>query len=245
MLTLKEKWRQLPWGPSPWPGTKEEAAAEGVAKYYPNPRLESCDKHGPSVLFFDEEGVPSNGLHSVRFTATGIWGCCAHPDAVEAFNAAQSAGMPTTPGEAHAAGLDFYWSPLAGKYCGHVGMKTLSGKCYACEMERAAARNTPRQQAISRGETWYQPEPGDLCKNGHNAPRRVSNGSCKECEKTTARPAPIWKENPDLIISLEDAKAAGLTVYRTGKPCRRGHASWRYISNGGCLVCMGKIDETR
>lgn len=244
MLTLKERYRQLPWGASPWPGTKEEALTENVAKYFPNPRLESCDRHGPFVIIGSDphDGGPLFGSHAVRFTATGIWGCCAHPDAVAAYNAALAAGLPVSVSDAHAAGLDFYWTPQAGRYCGHVGMRTLDGKCYTCEMERVAARNTPRQRAISAGEIWYQPEPGDTCKNGHNAPRRVSNGSCKECESAAARPAPVWKENPDMVISKEDAAAAGLSTYRTGEPCKRGHTSWRYVSNGGCLVCMGKID---
>lgn len=242
MLTLKERYRLLPWGQSPWPGTKADALKEKTAKYYPDPRLESCGRHGPCVIVGSDprDGGPLFGSHSVRFTSTGVWGCCSIRDSLEAYNAALSTGLPKSAGEANAAGLDFYWAPFPGKYCGHVGMKTLSGACYQCEMEKADRPKSPRQVAKDKGEIWYQPEPGDLCLNGHNAPRRVNNGSCMTCEGYEPKPAPIWKTSPDLIISREDAKARGLTVYRTGQPCKRGHADWRYVSNGGCLVCMGK-----
>lgn len=244
MLTLKERYRLLPWGQSPWPGTKDDALNEKTAKYYPDPRIESCDRHGPNVIIlFSDEGAPIYGNHVVRFTSTGIWGCCAIRDSVEAYNAALATGLPKSVGEANAAGLDFYWVPLPGKYCGHIGMKTLSGSCYQCETARQEARRTPRQQAITNGETWYQPESGELCKNGHNAPRRISNGSCRECEVRCKadNTSPIWRTSPDLIISREDAKTRGLMVYRTGQPCKRGHSSFRYISTGNCLECMGRI----
>lgn len=39
------------------------------------------------------------------------------------------------------------------------------------------------------------------------------------------------------LISLHDAKAEGLKRYFTGKPCRYGHVSERFVSNAGCLEC--------
>lgn len=35
------------------------------------------------------------------------------------------------------------------------------------------------------------------------------------------------------------ARAAGLRTFDTGQPCKNGHNSARYTSNGGCLECMG------
>jgi hypothetical protein len=32
-------------------------------------------------------------------------------------------------------------------------------------------------------------------------------------------------------------RKAGFTQYRTGDPCRRGHAGWRYVSIGTCVQC--------
>jgi len=42
-----------------------------------------------------------------------------------------------------------------------------------------------------------------------------------------------------------DAAAAGLKVFNTGKPCRRGHNSDRYVSNGSCIACLMEDQEAR
>lgn len=39
------------------------------------------------------------------------------------------------------------------------------------------------------------------------------------------------------VISRAEAKAAGLTRYFTGKPCKNGHLSARVASNAQCLEC--------
>lgn len=39
------------------------------------------------------------------------------------------------------------------------------------------------------------------------------------------------------IISYVDAKAKGLKRYFTGKPCKRGHMSERFVSHCGCIEC--------
>ena len=40
------------------------------------------------------------------------------------------------------------------------------------------------------------------------------------------------------IINRQEAKAAGLDKYFTGKPCRRGHLSQRRTSNSQCIECQ-------
>ena len=45
------------------------------------------------------------------------------------------------------------------------------------------------------------------------------------------------------IIQRKDAKAAGLTLYFTGKPCKRGHVAPRYTCIGKCKDCS--LFETR
>ena len=40
-----------------------------------------------------------------------------------------------------------------------------------------------------------------------------------------------------IIISREVARRQGLKQYHTGKPCLRGHAVWRSVSNGQCSEC--------
>lgn len=39
------------------------------------------------------------------------------------------------------------------------------------------------------------------------------------------------------IISRADAKRTGLKYYFTGKPCKHGHVSLRYVSMGACFAC--------
>ena len=40
------------------------------------------------------------------------------------------------------------------------------------------------------------------------------------------------------IVTLAEARAAGLKRYFTGKPCSRGHVVERQVSNQGCLQCL-------
>lgn len=35
-----------------------------------------------------------------------------------------------------------------------------------------------------------------------------------------------------------EAFARGDLTFSTGKPCKRGHLSLRYSSNGGCVTCL-------
>lgn len=38
-------------------------------------------------------------------------------------------------------------------------------------------------------------------------------------------------------VSREEARNIGQKVYWPDKACRRGHHSWRFVSNGICLLC--------
>jgi len=46
---------------------------------------------------------------------------------------------------------------------------------------------------------------------------------------------------PQMEISKVDAKALGLKIYRTGRPCFKGHVGWRFVSNGACVTCKGLL----
>ena len=39
------------------------------------------------------------------------------------------------------------------------------------------------------------------------------------------------------IIKRREAKAKGFMTYFTGKPCRLGHVSERYVGGGNCVTC--------
>lgn len=231
-LRVVKSWRTGKEEGSWWPTTREEAFREDIAFYWPY-----GDPPCP---------VPTHTAGTSKvFTVTGERVCCATDAATAAFQAAKAAGEPVGPGEA-ATAAGYYWTETPAKYCGHVGKMTLTGKCWTCTQERI---NSPRQLAVKAGEAWYQPADGDTCPRGHLAPRRVSNGACRQCEDearpSTARVAPadavpIHKQHPDMILSRADAEGFGFTVYRTGKPCKNGHTGWRYLSTGACLTCMGR-----
>lgn len=209
----------------PFPETREAAIAAGLTKYWPGVMCPICK---------DPESLP------IVYVKSGKNGCCVHREAVKEYNAAViDRGEPITPQEAMQRGFDFYWSPLAFQKCGHVGKTTLKGTCYHCKHAR---ENSPRQIALKNNETWYMPDSDDKCpKCGVVAPRRVSNGSCKNCEDQS-RPdkveaESIHKTNPDMTLTRAEAIAGGFKVYRTGKPCKYGHTGWRYVSTGACLSC--------
>ena len=39
------------------------------------------------------------------------------------------------------------------------------------------------------------------------------------------------------IIKRNDAHAAGLRRFYTGKPCKYGHSAERFVTTGGCVAC--------
>ena len=46
------------------------------------------------------------------------------------------------------------------------------------------------------------------------------------------------------LISRKDATDQGLKRYYTGKQCKYGHTSERYLSNGDCIECKNEEDRT-
>lgn len=241
------------------PTTPEHSLAEGLAYYSPIER--NCPRDGSTCRH--NGNFPTNPCcqNTSYFTITRIPICLAWDLANEAYELALTLGEPTDPGMARAQGKEYFWTGTPGKYCGHVGMKTMDGKCYLCKMEKDAQRATkttepkpisPRQAAIDAGQDWYMPT--DPCRKGHIALRRVNNGECSQCTAesraaTATAPAavtparlaiqndPAWA---DAVISYDEAKTAGMKVYRTGDPCRAGHKGWRYVSTRNCIVCMGR-----
>lgn len=222
-MKMKGSWHQLAadrW--SCYPQTREAAQEQKIAFFEPFPATDPCPREG------HESG-------SIVYTKTGIRKCCAIRDSFTAYNEAVKNGEPTDPNAAHTKGYDFYWQPDPGPLCGHNGKMTLHGKCYDCEQIKT---NSPRQQAIKNGERWYTPdEPCPKC--GQRADRYVDNGRCQGCDtKRGTVEKPVYQQFPDMIIDRETARTNGFNAYRTGKPCRRGHNGWRYVSSGNCVECL-------
>ena len=118
-------------------------------------------------------------------------------------------------------------------------------KCVQCEESLK-----PREQAMFDNRTTYlSTSPCTNC--GDHTIRDVEDGRCHACDyvpgtKKSARDDDqrttpdviMMRDAPDTIVSREDAKSYGFKVYRTGQPCRRGHAGWRYVSTGNCIDCL-------
>jgi len=64
------------------------------------------------------------------------------------------------------------------------------------------------------------------------APPKTDTG-----RKVTAE-ALLMSEQPDIVLSRDEARAMGLKVFRTGKPCKHGHTGFRYVSTKGCIQCL-------
>lgn len=45
------------------------------------------------------------------------------------------------------------------------------------------------------------------------------------------------------IISRKDAVASNMGQYFTGKPCKRGHISPRYVQSGACAMCVSESSK--
>jgi len=85
---------------------------------------------------------------------------------------------------------------------------------------------------------------GKPCRNGHIAKRRTSGRNCVECNKQLHAPKRLAREMATRRQSgkrevgvREKAVAAGETTYFTGRPCKNGHITKRYVMNAVCSQC--------
>lgn len=123
--------------------------------------------------------------------------------------------------------------------CGGIHLcRVDNGKCVSCIMSALS----PRKKAIIEGKQWYIPDTTcDKC--GRLVERNVATGACSNCiskgvDRRATAESELMRDQPDMILSKKQAKAMGLKVYRTGRPCKNGHTSWRYISTNSCIDCL-------
>lgn len=145
------------------------------------------------------------------------------------------------------------------RWYGHIGLKTPEGRCYVCEQGEGGAVSYDRQvrdecpgtviskeQARAAGMKIYRT--GEPCKHGHRDYRYISTDGCLSCVDAPKRhpevngsyDRQVRRECPDMVIGKDEARAAGMRIYRTGRECKRGHRDYRYISTGHCLACMDR-----
>jgi rRNA maturation protein Nop10 len=138
----------------------------------------------------------------------------------------------TSKEEALNRNLPLYISPDPCKH-DHVGLKTISGKCYFCQPP-----DSPRQQAIQAGQRWYMPV--DPCpKCGKVALRNTNNGQCAGC-----KPHKAIQDSP-----RQQAMREGQKWYVPIDPCPRcGQVALRRVHDSQCSGCYPrrrKLDSPR
>lgn len=215
-----------------YPETREEALEQG-ARYYHKTLVNENPCRRPGHL-----------VGALIHAKTNIHICCSYADCIIDYDNAVANGEPITQKDAKEKGLDYYWRRVFDERCGHSGKRTIDDKCWFCKQDAQTSKkerhNTPRQQALKDGNPWYMPTNDDPCLEGHIALRRVANGQCSQClgADTSPREKTVQELYPDMVIDAEAAKALGFKVYRTGKPCHKGHTGWRYLSTKTCIQCL-------
>lgn len=119
----------------------------------------------------------------------------------------------------------------------HLKLTMTGGKkCINCETNSLS----PRQQAIQAGEQWYMPR--YVCpKCNTQSLKAVNDGRCQGCQPPKGPDLRKVDHDavipPGTVIDRETAKAIGLNIYRTGRPCKRGHNTVRWVKGGACIGC--------
>jgi 5-methylcytosine-specific restriction endonuclease McrA len=134
---------------------------------------------------------------------------------------------------------------------GHFSERMMSnGGCAACLLISSEAwqRANPEkmQKAIAawtEANIEYVREKGRKYSREHlpkQAAYKRARRARRFAEKMAARvPDPLDYTGP--IISREEAKAAGLSRFFTGRPCINNHLSQRTTANGGCFRCNTEL----
>ena len=151
--------------------------------------------------------------------------------------------QPRPRSDARKAGQTWYVPLEPCESCGQTAERNVQdNRCRGC----AAAKVTARQKAMSEGKTYYTPtEPCPKC--GQIAEKSVNNGVCKGCgpgnDARETDDSIMMKANPDMIVSRKDAIALKMKVYRHGRPCKKGHTGYRYVSTNSCIDCLRQKPE--
>lgn len=126
----------------------------------------------------------------------------------------------------------------------------------------------PRNRGVAAALNMVYFFNGNLCKEGHVAPRRTADGKCSECVRirnrnrmrrlsAEKRKIPEWVNGhidkginlialveSGLPCSREEAIKIGSNYYYTGKPCKNNHKSPRRL-NGSCMLCTREKQQAR
>ena len=121
--------------------------------------------------------------------------------------------FPQTAAEAVACGMTFWYGPACPRGPHMREVPVGGGRCLVCrygpQEVRGGSRATP------------------------NSYRKIAAGADGR-ETPCSRMA---RALPELVIDRRTAAALGMTLYRTGAPCHRGHTGYRFVSTGNCCEC--------
>ncbi len=190
--------------------------------------------------------------------------CCKRRAAAYYDREKKRSGLPLSGGRARELGALKYLRKRACTRGGHVGARwTKNGECVACSKigslyavdprypieypPKPSKLLTSRQQALADGRRWFVPT--TRCRHCNTlALRYVANGRCLGCsplraadnEPLLSGDLTLLNHWPGLTFSREQAAAWGVTIYRTGLHCTRGHTQYRYVTTGECVGCVGR-----
>lgn len=217
-------------------------AAKLSSRLYTN--LNKCETCGKSQTFITASG---RCAPCMRNQIAAVYMFISMPEGIQSHQSTSNLPDNFTPmGEAHEAvkllksdqGFE-----LGREVCTEYGHIKLTNdkyhKCYFCETQR-----NKQEQAEHYGDEHYLTR--SKCSGCDSTTlRNTTDRSCVDCGYTprtrqgvVSATALMMRNNPDMVISREDARSLDMTVYRTGEPCSRGHTSWRYVSTGNCIPCM-------
>jgi hypothetical protein len=100
---------------------------------------------------------------------------------------------------------------------------------------------------------------GLSCPYGHVCERSTSQAMCRECSRLRAKKAALpervtrteqlKRSTPELllnmVISRIEAKAIGQITYFTGRPCKNGHVTEKYVSSHRCVECDRALQKVK
>jgi len=151
--------------------------------------------------------------------------------------------------EARALSLSKYYT---GRPCkqGHLGYRyTQSGTCSECINPKSHkeppkqydSRYMERPEAVKLGLSKYTT--GRPCKNGHLTYRYTVSASCSACVRPKfVKPPQVYDPR---YMERPEAVEKGMSQYTTGRPCKRGHLTYRYTVSASCSACVRPKFEKR
>ena len=160
-------------------------------------------------------------------------------------------GPIVTRAEALARGLTRFFPGSKCRRAGHLSQRmTSNGGCHACLAVHSEAwqkANPDKMRAAIAAWTDVNQEKIRAKGRKYSAEHRSESATYRRERNARRAAAKLAARIPDPsdytgpVISRDEAKAAGLMRFFTGRPCLNNHMSQRTTSNGGCFRCNTEL----